>query len=394
MFLDYTDEQKALSKELREYFARILTPDVRARLGAAGEGSPAFREVVRRMGADGWLGIGWPKEFGGQGRGVLDQFVFFDEVQRADAPFPFVTVNTVGPTLMEHGTPEQKARYLPGILAGEINFAIGYTEPEAGTDLAALRTSAVADGDDWVINGSKVYTSGANQADFVWLACRTNPDVAKHRGISIIVVPTSSPGFSCSPIVTVGSVVTQASYYDEVRVPRDNVVGAVDEGWRLITSQLNHERVGLAALAGRTFQLFDQLLLWCRVTPAADGSERTLVEVDWVQRDLAEIHARGEAMKLLNWRMAAAVADGTLSPADASAAKVFGVETQIEMYRLMLGVLGAAGYLREGSPGAVLHGDVERAGRAAQINSFGGGVTEVLREIVATTGLGLVRQGR
>ena len=394
MFLDYTDEQKALSKELREYFARILTPDVRARLGAAGEGSPAFREVVRRMGADGWLGIGWPKEFGGQGRGVLDQFVFFDEVQRADAPFPFVTVNTVGPTLMEHGTPEQKARYLPGILAGEINFAIGYTEPEAGTDLAALRTSAVADGDDWVINGSKVYTSGANQADFVWLACRTNPDVAKHRGISIIVVPTSSPGFSCSPIVTVGSVVTQASYYDEVRVPRDNVVGAVDEGWRLITSQLNHERVGLAALAGRTFQLFDQLLLWCRVTPAADGTERTLVEVDWVQRDLAEIHARGEAMKLLNWRMAAAVADGTLSPADASAAKVFGVETQIEMYRLMLGVLGAAGYLREGSPGAVLHGDVERAGRAAQINSFGGGVTEVLREIVATTGLGLVRQGR
>ena len=394
MFLDYTDEQKALSKELREYFARILTPDVRARLGAAGEGSPAFREVVRRMGADGWLGIGWPKEFGGQGRGVLDQFVFFDEVQRADAPFPFVTVNTVGPTLMEHGTPEQKARYLPGILAGEINFAIGYTEPEAGTDLAALRTSAVADGDDWVINGSKVYTSGANQADFVWLACRTNPDVAKHRGISIIVVPTSSPGFSCSPIVTVGSVVTQASYYDEVRVPRDNVVGAVDEGWRLITSQLNHERVGLAALAGRTFQLFDQLLLWCRVTPTADGSERTLVEVDWVQRDLAEIHARGEAMKLLNWRMAAAVADGTLSPADASAAKVFGVETQIEMYRLMLGVLGAAGYLREGSPGAVLHGDVERAGRAAQINSFGGGVTEVLREIVATTGLGLVRQGR
>jgi len=394
MFLDYTDEQKALSKELREYFARLLTPEVRARLGDAGEGSPAFREVVRRMGADGWLGIGWPTEYGGQGRGVLDQFVFFDEVQRADAPFPFVTVNTVGPTLMEHGTPAQKDRYLPGILAGELNFAIGYTEPEAGTDLASLRTTAVADGDDWVVNGSKVYTSGANQADYVWLACRTDPDAPKHKGISIIMVPTSAPGFSCSPIVTVGSVVTQASYYDEVRVPRDNVVGEVNEGWRLITSQLNHERVGLAALAGRTFQLSDQLLLWCRVTPAADGTDRVMADVDWVQRDLAEIHARGEAMKLLNWRMAAAVDDGTLTAADASAAKVFGVETQIEMYRLMLGILGASGYLRDGSPGAVLHGDVERAGRAAQINSFGGGVTEVLREIVATAGLGMARQAR
>jgi hypothetical protein len=393
MFLDYTDEQKALSKELREYFARLLTPEVRQRLGNSGEGSPEFREIVRQMGADGWLGVGWPTEYGGQGRGVLDQFVFFDEVQRADAPFPFVTVNTVGPALMEHGTAAQKDRYLPGILRGEINFAIGYTEPEAGTDLAALRTSAVLDGDEWVINGSKVYTSGANQADAVWLACRTNPDAPKHKGISIIVVPTASPGFSCSPIVTVGSVVTQASYYDEVRVPRDHVVGAVDEGWRLITSQLNHERVGLAALAGRTFSLYDSLVTWCRITPTGDG-DRVMIDVDWVQRDLAEIHARGEAMKLLNWRMAAAVNENTLTGADASAAKVFGVETQIEMYRLMLGILGSSGYLVAGSPGAVLHGDVERAGRAAQINSFGGGVTEVLREIVATAGLGMVRQAR
>lgn len=394
MYLDYTDEQKALSTQLREYFARLLPPEVRADMGDAGEGSPRFREIVRRMGADGWLGIGWPEEYGGQGRGILDQFVFFDEVQRADAPFPFVTVNTVGPAIMAMGTDEQKQRYLPGILSGEVNFAIGYTEPEAGTDLASLRTRAVLDGDEWVINGSKVFTSGANQADYVWLACRTDPDAPKHKGISIIVVPTSSPGFKTTPIVTVGSVVTQATYYDDVRVPKDDVIGEVNGGWRLITSQLNHERVGLAALAGRTHQLFDGLVAWCRDTPAADGTGRAMIDVEWVQRDLAEAHARGEAMKLLNWRMAAAVANGTLTPADASAAKVFGVETQIAMYRLMLGVLGAAGYLPEGSPGAVLHGDVERAGRAAQINTFGGGVVEVLREIVATAGLGMVRQAR
>ena len=394
MFLDYTDEQRALRKELREYFERLLTPEVRAEMGHPGEGNPLFRTIVRKMGADGWLGIGWPVEYGGQGRSILDQFIFFDEVQRANAPFPFVTVNTVGPAIMANGTEQQKQRYLPGILSGEVNFAIGYTEPEAGTDLASLRTRAVLDGDEFVINGNKVFTSGANQADYIWLACRTDPDAPKHKGISIIVVPTSSPGFKTTPIVTVGSVVTQATYYDEIRVPKDNVIGEINGGWRLITSQLNHERVGLAALAGQTHRLFDELLEWCRVTPAGDGTGRRMIDVEWVQRDLAEAHARGEAMKLLNWRMAAAVANNTLTPADASAAKVFGVETQIAMYRLMLSVCGAAGYLGEGSPGAVLQGDIERAGRAAQINTFGGGVVEVLREIVATAGLGMVRQAR
>ncbi len=397
MFLDYTDEQRALRTELREYFAALMTPQVREALGPPGEGSPEYRDVVRQIGADGWLGIGWPKEYGGQGRGELDQFIFFDEVQRAGAPFPFVTVNTVGPTIMAYGSDEQKQQFLPGILNGDINFAIGYTEPEAGTDLASLRTRAIDDGDEWVINGNKVFTSGANQADYIWLACRTDADAPKHKGISIIIVPTSSPGFKCTPIVTVGSVVTQASYYDDVRVPKGNVVGDVNAGWRLITNQLNHERVGLAALGGTTHRLYDRMVEWCRDTPSGDGtpgSEGRMLDVAWVQMDLAKAHAKLEAMKLLNWRMAAAVASGTLTPTDASAVKVFGVETQIDAYRLFLGILGAVGYLPEGSAGAALQGDVERMGRSAQINTFGGGVVEVLREIVATTGLGMVRSGR
>jgi len=395
MHVDLSSEQKALQRELRDYFTNLMTPEVKVKIRSSEEAeNKEYKALIRQVGADGWLGIGWPLEYGGQGRSILDQFIFFDEVQRANAPFPFVTVNTVGPAIMANGTEAQKQRYLPGILAGEVNFAIGYTEPEAGTDLASLRTRAVLDGDEFVINGNKVFTSGANQADYIWLACRTDPDAPKHKGISIIVVPTSSPGFKTTPIVTVGSVVTQATYYDEIRVPKDNVIGEINGGWRLITSQLNHERVGLAALAGQTHRLFDELLEWCRVTPAGDGSDRRMLDVEWVQRDLAEAHARGEAMKLLNWRMAAAVANNTLTPADASAAKVFGVETQIAMYRLMLSVCGAAGYLGEGSPGAVLQGDIERAGRAAQINTFGGGVVEVLREIVATAGLGMVRQAR
>jgi 3-oxocholest-4-en-26-oyl-CoA dehydrogenase alpha subunit len=392
MFLEYTPEQQALRKELREYFAQLLTPEVRAELGEPGEGSPLFRELVRQMGTDGWLGIGWPKEYGGQGRPATDQFIFFDEVQRAGAPFPFVTLNTVGPTIMRFGREEQKAFFLPGILAGEINFAIGYTEPEAGTDLASLRTRAVLDGDEWVINGNKVFTSGANQADYVWLACRTDPDAPKHKGISIIVVPTSSSGFKCTPIETVGGNVTTATYYDDMRVPKGNVVGDVNAGWQLITTQLNHERVGLAAMGGLAHRLWDEVVAWCRDTES--GHCDRMIDVPWVQMDLARAHARLEAMKLLNWRMAAALDAGALAPADSSTVKVYGTEALVDVYRTLLGILGAAGYLPAGSPGAVLHGDVERAGRAAQINTFGGGVNEVQREIIASAGLGMARRAR
>ena len=394
MHLEYTPEQEALSKELRSYFDTMMTPEVRAELGEAGEGSDLFRTLVKKMGADGLLGIGWPKEFGGQGRPATDQFIFFDEVQRAGAPFPFVTVNTVGPTLMRYGSDEQKAFFLPRILSGEINFAIGYTEPEAGTDLASLRTRAVRDGDEFVINGSKIFTSGANQADYIWLACRTDPDAPKHRGISMILVPTAQPGFSWTPIITVGNVMTTSTFYDNVRVPAANLVGAENEGWRMITNQLNHERVGLAALGGLTLQLFGEVLGWARTTPASSDGGTRMVDVPWVQLDLARCHARLEAMKLLNWKMAAAAASGDLSPADSSAVKVFGTETHVEVYRLLLGVVGVAGYLRTGSPGASLQGRLERAGRAAQINTFGGGVNDVQREIVAAAGLKMARQAR
>ena len=386
MHLEETPEQQALRAELRAYFAQLLTPEIRHALDTETEGGETFRSVVRQMGKDGWLGIGWPVEYGGQGRPAEDQFIFFTEVQRARAPFPFVTLSTVGPMLIAHGTEEQRKFFLGGILAGEINCAIGYTEPGAGTDLASLRTRAVLDGDEWVINGNKVYTSGADQADYVWLAARTDPDAPKHKGITIFLVPTSTPGFSCTPIVTVGGVSTTASYYDDVRVPRDAVVGELHGGWKLITGQLNHERVGLAAVSALAFRLWDETAAWVK--------EQGLQDVPWIQEDLASSYALLEAQKLLTWRMAAAVGDNTLGPADSSSVKVFGTESTIQIYRKLLGIVGAGGYLSPGSPGAVLQGDLERAGRQAQINTFGGGVNEVMREILATAGLGMKRSAR
>ena len=195
MRVAYSDEQIALRDELRTYFARVLTPELRAELGPRpGEQmGPAYRRVVRQMGQDGWLGLGWPKEYGGQGRSFIEHHLFFDECRRAGMPFPFVTLNTVGPTLIEYGTEEQKQRFLSGILGGEVHFAIGYTEPGAGTDLASLRTKAVRDGDDYVINGQKIFTTGAHDADFIWLAARTDPDAPKHKGITIFIVDSDAP---------------------------------------------------------------------------------------------------------------------------------------------------------------------------------------------------------
>jgi len=396
MFLEETPEQQALRTELRAYYAELLTPEVRAGLADGGEGGVMWRQVISRIGADGWLGIGWPKEVGGQGRPATDQFIFFDETRRAGAPFPFVTINTVGPTMMIYGTEEQKKFFLPGILSGEVNFAIGYTEPEAGTDLASLRTRAVRDGDEYVINGNKIFTSGADQADYIWLAVRTDPDAPKHKGISIICVPTSSPGFSYSIITTVGGLTTSASYYSDVHVPVSNRIGEENEGWRMITTQLNHERVGIAAWAGYAREMWNAVARWAADTriggPADSG--RTMIDLPWVRSELARTHAELKAMYLLNWRMAVAVADGTLTPAASSAVKVFGTERTIEVYRRLLGIVGSGGYLAPGSPGAVIAGRLEQSARQAQINTFGGGVNEVQREIVATAGLGLARTAR
>ena len=386
MDLRETVEQQALRSELRDYFARLLPDDERRTAGEQGAGGPRFREIVRQLGRDGWLGIGWPREYGGRGLGAEEQFVFFDEVQRAGVPFPLVTVNTVGPALMAFGTEEQKRTYLPGMLTGEIVFAIGYTEAEAGTDLASLQTKAVRDGDEFVVNGQKVFTTGGNTADYVWLACRTDPQAPKHEGISILIVPCVDPGYSWSPIRAVGGMTVTATYYTDIRVPTSALVGEENGGWALITSQLNHERVALAALGGRMIQLWDDVATWAR--------ENDVMRHAWVRRDLARTHAQLEAMRLVNWRLASVADAAALTGAAAAAAKVFGTEIHIDVQRTLTHVLGAAGRIRPGSPGAVLGGQLEQLSRQGIVNTFGGGVNEVLRDIVATHGLGMPRTAR
>jgi alkylation response protein AidB-like acyl-CoA dehydrogenase len=388
MQIAYTDEQVALRRELRDYFAALMTPAVQAEVADGETGGPHCLAAVRKMGADGWLGIGWPPEYGGQGRGDVEQLIFFDEAWRAGAPIPFLTINTVGRTLQEYGSDAQKAAFLPRILAGELHVSIGYTEPTAGTDLASLRTTATRDGDEWVINGQKVFTSLASYADYVWLAARTDPEAPKHKGITIFLVPTDSPGFSYTKIHTMVNASTFTTYYDDVRVPADAVVYDVDRGWDLIVNQLNYERVSLAP-AGMFSRAYEDVLDYARATKLPDG--RRVIDQEWVRLNLARVRAHLEVLTLLNWKGAAG---GGAGPADASATKVFGTEFFVIGYRLLMEVLGTAAAFDRGSPGALLAGRLARGFQGTLILTFGGGVNEVQRDLVALFGLGLPRVPR
>ncbi len=389
MYIGYDEEQEALRGELRAYYEALLTDDVRAELTREHGIGPTTRRIVRQMGEDGWLGIGWPKEFGGQGRSEIEQFVFFDESMRASAPVPMLTVNTVGPTIMQHGSDEQRERFLPRILAGEIHFCIGYSEPGAGTDLAALQTRADPDGDDFVINGQKLWTSLASDADYCWLAVRTNQAAAKHGGLSMFIVDMKSPGIRIDPLELLSDHDINAVFFDDVRVPKTNLVGGLDQGWKLMTSQLNHERVTLCA-PGMIEGAYEKIVDWARTTKRPDG--RRVIDEEWVQMNLARVKAGIHTLRLLNWQVAWTASEGRkLNPADASTIKVFGTEFFLDGFRLLMEVMGQRGYLRPESEDAVAKGVVETLYRSLLILTFGGGTNEIQRDLIGLFGLGLPR---
>ncbi|MDH6285737.1 acyl-CoA dehydrogenase family protein [Rhodococcus sp. NM-2] len=383
MFIDLTDEQRELQAELRRYFSGLISPAEAEVMRTERHGS-TYREVIRRMGKDGWLGVGWPVEFGGRGFGEIEQQIFVNEATRADVPLPAVTLQTVGPTLQKYGTEEQKRKFLPAILAGEVHFAIGYTEPEAGTDLAALRTTAVRVGDEYVVNGQKIFTTGGHDADYLWLAVRTGSADSRHRGISILIMDTKDPGYSWTPIITCdGAHHVNATYYSDVRVPADMLVGEENQGWRLITTQLNHERVMLGP-AGRVGGLYDRIRNWAVAHDLLDEPD--------VRRALGEIHATFRLNELLNWQVASSEADA-VDIADASATKVFATERIQRIGRLVEEIVG-----RYGDPSEPETADLMRwldmQVKRNLVITFGGGVNEVMRELIATAGLKLPRVPR
>ena len=388
MEIRLTDEQRAFRDYLRDYFAKMMTDELRRELAQPEfqeGGGPEFRKAMKQMGRDGLLGLSWPKEYGGQERTPVEQFIFADEIQATGFPLPFLTLNTVGPVLFQHGSEDQRRDICAKILAGELFISIGYSEPGAGTDLASLKTTARRDGDEWVINGQKMWTSLAQYADYIWLAARTDENVKKHKGLSMFLVPATAKGFARQEIRTVGGVHTNATFYDDVRVPAANLVGAENGGWKIITGQLNHERISLLTV-GRLQRLLEDVTAWARTTEI-DG--RPVAEIAWVQQNLARVYAKVAVLRLMNWQQAWAMQKAQPNMAESSAVKVFGSEATIECSRLLMEVLGVRGILAKGTPGAVLRGQAESSYRNALILTFGAGTNEVQRDIIAMAGLGL-----
>jgi alkylation response protein AidB-like acyl-CoA dehydrogenase len=381
---ELTDSQRAFRQEIRDYFAGLASRDDHVEMLTDRHG-PAYHRIIKQMGSDKMMGVGWPTEYGGQGLGGIEQQIFANEAARADVHLPAVTLQTVGPTLQAFGTQEQKDKFLPDILAGDVHFAIGYSEADAGTDLASLRCAARRDGDDWIVNGQKMWTTGGHAADYIWLAVRTDPDAPKHKGISVLIVDTKDPGYSWTPIVTVdGSHHVNATSYDNVRVPGGMLVGEVNEGWRLITTQLNHERVMLGP-AGRLEGLRDMVADW--------AAERDLMDAPDVRGVLARLTAVFRVNELLNWQVAAGNASGTAAIADASASKVLASEEVQGLGMALHDVVAAHGDPTDPETAYLLN-YLDLTAKRNLVLTFGGGVNEVQRELIAQFGLGLPRVPR
>ncbi|MDQ4053203.1 MAG: acyl-CoA dehydrogenase [Actinomycetota bacterium] len=386
--LELTRDQRSLKAELRDYFTGIAGQDAHGDPGPEGSRDrhgEAYQKVIRQMGADGWMGIGWPKEYGGHGLGELEQTIFANEAQRADVHLPAVTLQTVGPTLIRYGTEKQKDMFLKRILAGDVHFAIGYSEPDAGTDLASLRTTARRDGDHYVVNGQKLWTTGGHQADYVWLAVRTDPDAPKHKGISILIVDTTDPGYSWTPIITAdGSHHVNATYYNDVRVPVDMLVGEENEGWKLITTQLNHERVMLGP-AGRIEGLRDRVAEWATKAGVIDRPD--------VRDVMGRVTAVFRVNELLNWEVARAGAQGEVSVGDASSSKVFAADQVQHLSADLVSIVHRYGDPADRETGELMS-YLDAQAKRNLVLTFGGGVQEVQRELIAMFGLGLPRVPR
>lgn len=385
-----TPEQEQFVKDFQSYLRTHMTPELKADLDKeiSYSESPICMEFIRQMGHDGWLGVGWPKEFGGQGRSPIEQHLFYEIAHYEGAPLPVLPLNTVGPALMRFGSEEQKKEFLPPILRGELEISIGYTESDAGTDLASIKTTAVRDGDYYIINGAKVFTSLAHTSDYIWIAARTDPNAPKkHHGISVFLIPMNTPGITIKPLYTMPGERSNYTFYDNVRVPKSCLVGEENKGWKYITTQLDFERIMLSPSSPMKRNIEDAIQ-WAKET-RVDG--KPVIEHPGVKTRLAELIMEVEVLKMLNYQVAWLITNDVVPYAEASMVKVFGSELYQRVNQTLLQIMGQYGQLQAQSKWAPLRGRVEKAFRSDIVFIFGGGAIEVQKNIIAMAGLGMPR---
>ncbi|MXZ88822.1 MAG: acyl-CoA dehydrogenase [Dehalococcoidia bacterium] len=383
----FSEEALAFEREVDEFLSVEWSPEVRRRVDASPDRYAMEREFRRKLAEKGWLTMSWPREYGGQERSYEEQYLFQEALNYVSAPGATVGVQQVGPTLMTFGTDEQKDAFLPRIAQGEIDFALGYTEPDAGTDLASLQLRAVRDGDDYVLNGIKRFTSAAHRAEYVWLAARTDPSAPKHRGISMFLVDLQTPGITVKPIWTMSGIRTNEVYWEDVRVPADALVGEENRGWYYAAHALDFERVSIFTVSG-VRAVFDALMRWAR-EPGPDGTRP--IDDGHVSRTLAGYKVQIEVLQMLAYRNLGMIKRGEHPNHEASEVKIFSTELMQRLLHTGTKLLGPYGQLTPESEHAPLGGRIEQGYRAAVMPTFGAGSNEVMRNIIATRGFGLPR---
>ncbi len=388
----FTPEQEEWRREVREFLDEHFTPALRAEVekyGAEEAGSSDAMAAFRaHIGQKGWWGLNWPKSYGGLGKTAAEMLIFAEEFEYQDAPTVERAISsTIGLTILHFGTDENKATWIPRLIGGEVEFALGYSEPDAGTDLANLKTRAELDGEEWVINGQKIWNSVAHYATHEWLAVRTDPESPRHQGISVIIVPLDSPGITVQPLWTWAGMRTNATFFDDVRVPRDHLIGEVNHGWSYVNAALAFERANAFGSAGHLRRILDELEEFCRHT-VVDGE--TLADRFDVRLRLAELEMEMEIARLLAYRTAAIVDSGRVPETEGAMVKVFTSEFEAKLTDWGMEIAGMYGQLA--GTEAPTAGRMERTYRVAPVGRFGAGTNGIQRDIIAQRGYGLPRR--
>lgn len=388
----FTPEEEGFRQELRRFLQNAITPEQHAETGVEWhvdgfKRGPLTKAFIRRMGEAGYLGVSWPKEYGGQGKPMVYQFILTEECVMASALSTGLTLTSVAPALMRVGSQQQKRMFLPRILKGDLEVAVGYTEPSAGSDLASLQLRAVEDGDEFVINGQKMFTTDADCCEYVWLLARTDPTVPKHKGLSIFLVPLDAPGVTIRPLWTIGDGRTNETFYDNVRVPRTSLVGEKNRGWYYAAMALDYERVAATPFS-RYLSVWQALVDFCK---EAQWNGKPLNEDPIVRQQLAHMGVEVEVARLFAYRTAWMIDKGLVPNYEASAQKVFATEIFQRMANTATQIMGLYGQLQPGSKYAPVDGQLERLYRSCRNRTVGGGSSQIQRTIIATRGLGLPR---
>lgn len=389
MQFQLSEQHQRFQDEVREFVRQEWSETGLGGVAGAGEDDDSEHEQVfkRKLAERGWLGIAIPEEYGGAGKRPLEQFLFVEEVTYWGAPHSYIGVGFVAPTLIRFGDEEQKRRFVPPLVRGEIEFCLGYSEADAGSDLAALQTRVVPDGDDLVISGTKMYTTNAHRVEYCWLAGRTDPSAPKHKGISLVIVPLDAPGVSIRPLHTAGGERTNQVFFDDVRVPKANLVGEMNRGWYYLAVALDFERFNGFPL-GAARRMFDELVAYTR-TAEQDGV--ALAGLDWVQETIGTLSARLNAAMTLKLQTVWMAERGEIPNTEASMLKVMASDLAQEVARAAATILGPQALVKAGQPGAVARGRFERALRGTVLQRFAGGSNEIMKNIIAQRGLGLPR---